>query len=218
MFNPYPQHEFSKFITGNLPEKKYESIVDCPCGYGYITSKVASSANAKQVIGADMEEECISRANRLYGKGTNGNLEFRESDIHRFLGTIDPADVYLLINSIFLLPEPEKVLESIHTKLKDDGLLFVIIPNVQSKNFLNFQKLDGQLNKLILTKEQAEAYFLKHGFKTQKIEPVTFSYFFGNKLLRFLWRFRDLYLSLTSPINKMLGKQSNYWGFVLSKA
>jgi SAM-dependent methyltransferase len=217
MFYPYPQHQFYKFIIGNLPQKKYSSIVDGPCGYGYITSKVASSADVRQVIGIDLGSDCISHARRIYGKGVNGNLDYAEKDIHQFLNAMDSFDGYLLVNSIFLLPEPEKILASIHSKLSSDGALVVIIPNVDSKNFINFQKIDPELNKLILTKEQAEKFFLEHGFKTEKVKPLAFSYFFGNKLLPFTWKFRNLYLCVTSCINKALGRKSNYWGFVLSK-
>lgn len=217
MFNPYPQHEFYKFILHNLPRKKYASIVDGPCGYGYITTQIAANADVNQAIGIDLGPEQISHAQRLYGKGVKGNLDFKEIEIHQFLSTMDSFDAYLLVNSIFLLPEPEKLLDAIHSKLSSDGTLFVIIPNVHSKNFINFQKIDPALNKLILTKEQAEKYLLDNGFKTEKIEPLTFSYFFGNKLLAFTWKFRNLYLGITSTINKALGRKSNYWGFVLSK-
>ena len=217
MFKPYPQHQFYRFIADNLHQKKYASIVDGPCGHGYITSMVASNSNVKAVVGIDLSADCIDHAQRVYGKGSKGNLDFKEIEIHQFLSTKDSFDGYLLINSIFLLPEPEDILQAIHSKLAPDGSLFVIVPNVHSKNFINFQKIDPELNKLILTKEQAEKYFLDNGFKTEKIEPIAFSYFFGNKLLQFTWKFRNLYLSTTSMINKALGRKSNYWGFVLSK-
>ncbi|MDH7463235.1 class I SAM-dependent methyltransferase [Chitinophagaceae bacterium 26-R-25] len=217
MFKPYPQHQFYKFIINNLPQKKYASIIDGPCGYGYITSQVAANADVKQAVGVDLGTDQISHAQRVYGKGAKGNLDFEKIEIHQFLSTQDSFDAYLLVNSIFLLPEPEKLLKAIHSKLSSEGSLFVIIPNVHSKNFNNFQKIDPELNKLILTKEQAEKYFLDYGFKTEKIEPLTFSYFFGNKLLPFTWKFRNLYLGTTSAINKVLGRKSNYWGFVLSK-
>lgn len=218
MFNPYPQHQFYKFIINNLPQKRYASIIDGPCGFGYITSQVAANAEAKQVIGIDLGTEQISHAQRLYGTGVKGNLDFKEVEIHQFLSTMDSFDSYLLVNSIFLLPEPEKLLKAIHSKLTPDGTLFMIIPNIDSANFINFQKIDPELNKLILTKEQAEKYFRNNGFKTEKIEPLAFTHFFGNKLLPFTWKFRNLYLSLTSGINKALGRKASYWGFVLSKA
>lgn len=213
MFPKYPQHVFFKFVKRHVISNLHQTIVDCPCGEGYISYHIAEQFPGSQVRGIDIDEGFIRNAQ---GYRLN-NLAFEQADIHTFLENCQPFDLYLLINSIFLLPRPEEILREIHDKLNANGRLIVVIPNVASINFKNFQKMEPELNKLILGREEAAGYFQQYGFNVEKTEGAAYVPYIGNRLLNRLWKFKGLYIYLFDSINKMLGRKPCYWGFVLSK-
>lgn len=211
MFPKYPQHVFYKFIRSKLSGKNPGTIIDCPCGEGYISSMISRDFPASGITGVDIDAEFIGNAR----KREAGNLSFIQDDIHHFLENCTPFDVHLLVNSLFLLPNPSGVLNKIHNKLKDR--MIIIIPNTESVNFRNFQKMEPGLNQLVLNKEEACDYFQKHGYKIDSIEGVAYVPYIGNTTLSKLWKFRGLYIYTFDVLNKLLGCKPCYWGFVLSK-
>lgn len=214
MLPTYPQHIFFKFVQQNIPNRQYSIIVDCPCGSGYITYRVANSFFSKRVIGVDIDPDCIKQAIDAY-KGNN--LEYEVKDIHFFLNDCEPIDIYLLINSIFLLPAPAELLKKINNKLKDTGKFAIVIPNINSDNFKNFQRMQPHQNKLILDKQQAISFFETAGFRIESVKGLAFTMLYGNKILQRMWKLKGIYTYTFNFINELIGKKPSYWGFILSK-
>jgi trans-aconitate methyltransferase len=214
MFPTYPQHLFYNFIKNNLPHADFNTIIDCPCGEGYITNNVSKTFAADRILGVDIDEGCIRNANNIY---KHEKLNFEAGDIHSFLDRTGDLDLFLLVNSIFLLPDTEGILNKIYTKLSDKGKLVVIIPNTESVNFKNFQKINPTQNKLIINKSEAITYFQKFGFHTEIVKGVAYVPYIGIGKLKYLWKFRGAYMYSFNWVNRIFSGKPCYWGFVLSK-
>jgi trans-aconitate methyltransferase len=138
----YPQSLFTKKIKRLLPEGT-KSIIDAPCGSGLTTYELSRFFPAAKVTGVDISKKDISFANKKY---TSSNLNYLEKDIHSFIDETEKIEVFCLINSLFLLPEPERLLRKISQKLNEKGQLFLILPNPESINFKRYQKIFRHLS------------------------------------------------------------------------
>ncbi len=214
MLPPYPQYNFFKFLKRHIPSSGSGPIVDAPCGEGYISDRLAGAFPSRKVLGVDIDQQCIGNAHSHFHRE---NLAFQRQDIHSFLNAPVPMDDFLLVNSIFLLPEPKKVIEKIHRKLPVGGNLIVIMPNRESDNFINFQRLDPCQNTFTPGKETAVELFAGTGFRVEKVKGLCYTTIYGNRLLSQLGRLRGVYTYLGDYVNKFVGKKPSYWGFFLKK-
>ncbi len=215
MLPPYPQYGFFRFIRRHISGTGSGPIVDAPCGEGQIANWVASAFPSRKVLGVDIDQQCIEHAHSTFPRD---NLTFQEADIHSFLDTAGPIDQFLLVNSIFLLPEPQRVITAIYGKLLAGGSLAVIIPNEESTNFKNFQELNPRTNTLVLGKKDAAKFFSEAGFQVEVVKGVCYTTIYGNRLLPRLGRLKGVYIYAGDFINRLFGKKASYWGFLLKKA
>jgi SAM-dependent methyltransferase len=89
--------------------------------------------NSWAVTGIDMDKDRVKRANRIERKNTQFCLKSAENFKFK-----DKFDVVLALDIIEHLDHPQKALDSIHSALKDDGVLIVSNPNRYSFwNILN---------------------------------------------------------------------------------
>ena len=169
---------------------------------------------SSSVTGIDISQEAVGHASENY---VRENLLYKAQDIHLFLDKLSSIDAYLLVNSIFLLPQPEQILKKIHDKISTGGKLGVIIPNIESENFRNFQQLEPELNCLLLDRGQAQTFFENAGFKTEAVKGLSFIHLYGNRTLEKLGKLRGLYTYAADRVNHLIGKKPSYWGFILSR-
>lgn len=186
----YPQSLFTKKIAERI-RPVVEFIIDAPCGSGKTSHELAISFPNATVIGSDISSENIKAADRKYKKS---NLKFQCQNIHSFVESIDEFEVFCLINSLFLLPEPENLLKKISTKLTDTGQLFLIIPNPESSNFKRYQKIFPDVNSFILQRKNYDSFFRELGFKVIFCEGIARIPIFGRKDTKLLYPIKDMYL------------------------
>lgn len=187
----YPQSLFTQRITKKILNNNKNIIIDAPCGSGQTSYELAISFPNATVIGSDISTKNIKSAQKNYQQN---NLKFHCQDIHSFVDGIEEFEVFCLINSLFLLPEPEDLLKKISTKLTDTGQLFLIIPNPESSNFKRYQEIFPDVNSFILERENYDSFFRKMGFKMFFCEGIARVPIFGRKDTKLLYPIRDTYL------------------------
>lgn len=120
------EHIQRYYSMDNLVKDK--NILDAACGEGY--GSYYLSKFAKSVIGIDLDEETVIRANEKYSDANN--LSFMQGDIGRLYKIPDNSiDVVISFETIEHVPEETqyKFLEEIKRVLVDDGILVMSTPN-----------------------------------------------------------------------------------------
>ena len=188
----YPQYLFGSsirsYIRTHIPQTN-GLLVDVPCGNGE-TSYILADLNIK-IKGFDLDENSIIRAKANYLKE---NLTFEKENIFEALGKESAIDLLCVINSFFLLPDRDKLLDLIRNSIKPDGYVFFIIPNIDSINYRNFKGTNSFVNQTELTLSEFKNKMESHGLKIVFTKPLCFANLYGRKELRFLSRLAPYYL------------------------
>jgi 2-polyprenyl-3-methyl-5-hydroxy-6-metoxy-1,4-benzoquinol methylase len=211
----YPQNVFAKsilrYISTTDSEKK---LIDAPCGNGETSQHFAKNKNLS-VFGYDLNDKSIANAKKNH---TAKNLNFETANIFDVMTRHTAVDYFCIINSLFLLPEPDRLLREAKNTLKKDGRLFVIIPNVEGKNFKWFSQQDKDLNKLLLNFDEITPYFKRCDLEVKEIKPIAYTHNYGRKDVFLFSVFSHFYLSVLNffQTNLSIGNP-NYFLIVSSR-
>ena len=203
--NAYPQREFAEAAAAavraaQLPDGA--EILDLPCGDGTTTFWLAQNFPHSKVTGVDIDPKKVGRAKSLFlpaiafppsaslwrAKAKEGchssfvhlsNLHFAAADIFDWLRQTPRLDALCLINSLFLLPDTDGLMRLIAEKMDDRSLFVCIIPNTASRNFQNFQRLQPQVNRLQISREEIEPFFARYGLRAVSVQGIVFQHFYG---------------------------------------
>ncbi len=192
----YPQVEFVKSIIPFLNKTGHTVLVDAPCGYG-ITSRRLGRLPGISVHGYDKSPEAIAYAKRFM---TSRNVQFNISEMHDVVKNCPAFNYFCIINSLFLLPYPDKLLSDLSAKLTIDSTLFIIIPNTEGANFNWFQKHYPEVNKLILNPSDLNSYFESFGLVLQNIIPIVYCRSYGRKDINLLSALSPIYLRFLNTV------------------
>jgi SAM-dependent methyltransferase len=206
----FPQDIFVKKLSSVLETQSFTELIDAPCGDGYVTQHLAQKFFPTKVKGADWHSHSSWK--------TSENVFFEQVEIHQFVDDQQDIQIFCLVNSLFLLPEPELLLEKIYLKLCKNGQLLLIVPNVESKNFQNFQSIEPQINVFTPTLNDLTALLQKIGFEIVTIEPIVFTHFFGRWDTKILFFIKHRYLSMLEFFNERKTDKTNaYFLYQLRK-
>ena len=186
----YPQSLFAEKLAERI-SKDTKQIIDAPCGDGLTTSILAGHFPTAQVLGADISEKSVKSACKKYAAT---NLNFKEEGIHKLIENIEKVEVFCLINSLFLLPNPKKLLKKISRKLTKNGRLFLILPNPESTNFKRYQQLFPEINTFILEQNNYAAFFKNMSLQILHCEGIVRVPIYGRWDTKLLYPVRDRYL------------------------
>jgi len=211
----YPQSEFVASIIPFINKTEEKTLVDAPCGTG-VTSWQFSKLKNITAHGYDIDKASITYANKSF-KGNN--LVFKAMDIHSAIDEQKDVNYFCIINSLFLLPEPDSILTKIKPVLATDGLLFIVIPNTEGPNFKWFQNKYPGVNKLILSKEQIEPYFSSKGWRLLVMNSIVYTRTYGRRDIRFLSVLSLIYLRIINYFQSAFKIGTpNYFTLVLKRA
>ena len=211
----YPQNIFAKSILKYIVKNNDKKIlIDVPCGNGE-TSWHFSTNKSLSVFGYDIDVKSIEIAKSNY---STRNLKFGVKNIFEVINSHTNADYYCIINSLFLLPEPISILKNIANNIKPKGFLFVIVPNINGKNFKEFSKTNTFLNKLVLDKKDFNLFFTECGLKIVDIKGIAFTSNYGRKDVKLFSIFSHFYLSILNIFQTFFFMGApNYYLIVLQK-
>lgn len=183
-----PQNNFFDSIKNILNEIKNEDpyvrrIFDCPGGDGIITKELATSYSDLHFSCVDISEAEISK---LMSSRLPENLDYAVGDLHKMNIACDQFDVWLIINSLFLLPDLDDVLQ----KLKNFKYVIIIIPNINSKYYNLFETLNPEVNINPLSIKDVLQEFNNVKFREIRIKPLGYLPRFKinilNKLVKYI--------------------------------
>lgn len=210
----YPQNIFGESIISSLKKRGVfpELIIDAPCGNGETSFHLSKMENVK-VQAYDLDRDSIAAARANFGQN---NIQFEEKDIHSLVAELNEISVFCMINSLFLLPDQRGLLKNIASKLTQNGLLFVIIPNINSENYKEFIRHNPDVNSLEFDVKDAQTVF--EDFKVSGYRPLAFVKIFNRSDLKYMSLFSHLYLRIASFINGAFGWQKpSYYLLELEK-
>jgi len=212
----YPQNIFAKSILKKIEAPdSIKILIDAPCGNGE-TSYLFSRNKKLKVLAFDIDAGSIQTAKRRFKAN---NLEFNQAGIFEVIKGCDSVNYFCIINSLFLLPQPEKILEEIRDLMNANAQLYIIVPNTKGKNFKHFSRDNNEVNKLILSEEELTPYFSKLNFKINGITSIAFTHNYGRKDVKLFSIFSHFYLTFLNVFQTLfkLG-QPNYFLISLNKA
>lgn len=208
--SPYGSH--SKLLKlATLESKQTKVCLDIGCAAGFLAGELTQVG--WKVIGIEPDPQAAKQAALICKVVLNQRIE----DVN--FSKLKPFHAVVLGDVLEHLAEPEKILDSIHSSLDDDGFILISIPNVANITvrtallFGNFNYTSrGILDYTHLrfyTKKTVLALIRECKFEIQKIQvtPVPIELFMSfllRKRLRFILRFFDI---LTSIFPKILGYQ-----------
>ena len=106
----------TKLVKQHQPS--YKSILDIGCGTGDFLAQIPTNKTRKGI-------EVSSKAATI---ARTKNLDIY-SDLDQLKETFDVITLWHVLEHLY---DPETVIEKINTRLKDDGLLIIALPNYQS--------------------------------------------------------------------------------------
>lgn len=208
----YPKYLFYKFIKKHIPLTARQ-IVDAPCGVGYVTYFLSKSFPNASFHGIDIDEQSIKEAQREW---PSQNITYYQNDIYTFSFTED-YDVFLLINSLFLLPDPYKLMAKIKENLKPAGSVIVIVPNIHSDHFKKFQQLQPGENTFIKDRNEMILFFKESGYIVEKAEGLIYVPYIGVNR-KWLWKFKGSYPFVFDKVYRWFSSRPSYWAFILKRS
>ncbi|HEY1047209.1 MAG TPA: class I SAM-dependent methyltransferase [Bacteroidia bacterium] len=163
----YPQNIWSIKINKMLSGKKFDLVVDAPCGNGIISYLSAKQFPNIQFLAVDIDEKQLS-SNFLKNKPLN--LNSRLDDIFQ-LKINNGNNAWLFVNSLYCLPEKERLMENFSIQFNS---IFAVFPDIESSNYKYFTKKNKDFeNPSAMTILDTIQFFEKYGFKLIRKQAVT---------------------------------------------
>jgi len=168
-----------------LPWRGEGHVLDVGCGAGGNLKTLQDQGWA--VSGIEISEIAAGHARDL----VNGSIH---------TGTLETApypqggfDLVLMSHSLEHLPNPVDALRRVHRLLKDDGLVVISVPNIDSWEFMLFGRwwfhLDPPRHFYHFTKRSLSRILGQAGFRVQRVRTGVGAVFFMASLDRF-WKHR----------------------------
>ena len=157
--------------------KEGEVVLDLGSGAGFDSFLAAAKVGKSgKVIGVDMTDEMLDRANENAKRGGFENVEFRKGDIEELPVDSDSVDVIISNCVINLAPNKDKVFKEAHRVLKSGGRLMasdvVLIKPLTDELKNNKELLVGCVSGAILKQEYLDL-LKKAGFENVTIHKET---------------------------------------------
>lgn len=153
-----------------------KNLLDYGCGAGDFLA-YAQSKNW-QVMGVEPNEKARGLAQKKIGKNLVKNLELKEID--------QQFDVITLWHVLEHIPNLFEFMESLKSKLKENGQLIIAVPNHQSfdaKHYKNYWAAYDVPRHLWHFEPKSMAKFLSYyGFEIEKIHPLWYDSFYVSLL------------------------------------
>lgn len=102
-------------------------VVDCACGTGY-GSEILADGGARSVSGVDIDAAAIDFAREHHARE---NITYCVGDAFTFQPG-EPPDVWVTLETVEHLPDPERYLRAVRERLAPGGILIASVPTTVS--------------------------------------------------------------------------------------
>ena len=117
--------ESANHLSSLLNLKGYEHVLDIATGTGNVALRLAEDLPQGQVTGIDFSKGMLAQANNKAGKLNLNNISFIEMDMQAIEFPDNHFDTAVSAFSIFFVPDMEKQLNHISSKVKPDGKIII---------------------------------------------------------------------------------------------
>ena len=219
----YPQITFAASIKRHLPKESAFTLIDAPCGNGETSYHFARMANAT-VRGCDIDDKSLGNARRHFSLP---NLTYEQQDIRSLVAESPRFDAFCIINSLYCLPDCERVLSQLRDLMHSDAQLFIIVDNIEGgENYRRFaashpvtpkKSPSSQLHAL--KNAEFHSFFESLGFVVKDVTPIVYTHSHHPLAGRLLSIFCHFYLAALNVFQTSLRiGQPNYYLIRLQRA
>ena len=176
-FYRYPYYHWGKAFHSLLCEAdvaENATIVDAPCGDGVVTFWLVKNGVKRTFEMYDLAERDVNRARKLteWPSAKSCDIQVSCCDIHTIaLPAGRTRDVWFLINSLFLLPDIDQLMERMRPRIEH---IIGLFPDVNSKNYRCYKKRNPSMNANEMDRDQISEFFGRHGYATKTTVDASF--------------------------------------------
>lgn len=168
---------FKKILTTFLRDKNIKDILDAGSGIGAYTFWLGKKFDKAQVTGGDIDKQKLNASEEMNNKLHIKNVRFTYLDITK----IEENSVYDLIVTIDVLEhieKPELVLKNFYRLLRNNGYLYIHVPQPNQKRIFFFLKTWRHQDHIRegIAKNDLEKVLKKLGFRIL-VSRETFGFF-----------------------------------------
>jgi hypothetical protein len=170
-YGRYPGHHWGRDIGEILGRIGVgdATIIDAPCGDGVVTWWVMRSGVGQRFEAYDIAESSVAVASRMQDWARARSLELRveRRDVHDMPADGPADDVWLLINSLYLLDDIDALIERMRPRV---GTIVGVFPHIDSADYR--QWLTWSPDEVVNVNEMDEPatidFFARHGYRLEE--------------------------------------------------
>jgi ubiquinone/menaquinone biosynthesis C-methylase UbiE len=120
--------KFGQEYTEKLSSHGFQKgrILDAGCGFGWTDIILAQKFPDSEVVGIDLSEPLLRRANQdAKSANLDNRVKFEKADVQQIPYIDYSFDVVLNLNMVHLVEDPVRMLDEIERVLVPNGLLFI---------------------------------------------------------------------------------------------
>jgi hypothetical protein len=201
----YPQYRWARTLVRLLPRyltDREAVVVDAPCGDGVMSHWLLKSgriANPFELY--DRSPELIEKASLVGGRQAI-RVRAAACDIFEIASAETRNDLWLLINSLYLLPDIHKLVAKMRPRFASIVAVFPYLDRANYRYYL--RRADRCDNVSGMSDEETIDFFADHGYRLDHREDVTFL-----SQYRFDFRGARRIFNILDPLFAHV--QGNYW-------
>lgn len=167
----YPQYTWAKeiskiFKSGIIKNFENRNIIDAPCGQGVISYWLKKEHSQQDFFLYDIDDKMLDKAKRNIKNATINNQNIFD------LRTEREDNIWLFINSLYCLPEGEKLINSISSQMQ---YVIAVFPYIEHKNYKAFYAANPDFkNPSQLGMDGTFSLFEQNGYKTILKKDLTY--------------------------------------------
>lgn len=171
----YPQYRWARRLSGLLPRylaDRSASVVDAPCGDGVISYWLLRSGRIPNPFELyDRSPELIRKASRITGQ-TGQVIEAAACDIFEIESEARRDDLWLLINSLYLLPDAARLIAKMRPRF---GTIAGVFPYLERGNYRAYLKRSDRVENVSgMSDGETVSLFADHGYRLDHREDAAF--------------------------------------------
>jgi hypothetical protein len=212
----YPSYQWAVCIRQILDRMPLDAatLIDAPCGDGVISYWLIQYALGQRYELYDLSARAVEVSRRMltWRAARRMELVIERRDIHQ-LPVEGPADdVWLLINSLYLLPDIDRLLDRMRPRAQT---IIAVFPNTTSANYRLYTAQSPSTNIHAMGHDETIGFFARHGYSLDEEHELCYVplYSIQPGMLRLAASF------LVNPVAGLYPKkEACYWLAVFSRA